>query len=69
METYRRRAIASLRLLRLAVLHHAGEPLPALADPLGDGDLEVVRAEGELLLRSRGSRDDGQRIERRIARR
>lgn len=41
-ERWRRDAVARLRLLRLAVAFWLGDPLPALADPLGDGDLAVV---------------------------
>ena len=67
IERARRESLTQLRLLRLAAAQHLGEPLPALRDPLGDGDLDVVRAETGLVLRSAGQ-SDGKRIERQVAR-
>lgn len=65
-EPNQRGAIAGLRLLRLHVAHRLAEPLPDLADPLGDGELEVDVDGETVVFRSAGERA-GKRIERRAA--
>ena len=53
IEEQRRAAIAALRILRVAVAHHAHTALPVLADPLGEGDLEVLDSgDGSIVCRS-----------------
>lgn len=51
-EAVRRTAVAELRLLRVALAWHLHATLPTLADPLGDGALQVIDVDGGVLLRS-----------------
>ena len=41
-ERVRRGTLARVRLLRMAIVHHLGEPIPPLGDPFGDGELRVT---------------------------
>lgn len=61
-----REVVTRVRLLRLAVHQRLGGELPALADPLGEGLLRTVPAQGEVVFRSAGERS-GKAIERRVA--
>ncbi len=45
VEESKRHCVAKLRLLRMAVAYHLEEPLPELADPLGQGALRADPAE------------------------
>jgi hypothetical protein len=54
-ERSRRESVSLLRLLRLSVAMHRGEPAPTLDDPLGDGPLAMVAEADATRLASAGS--------------
>jgi hypothetical protein len=64
IESSRREAIARVRLLRLAVAHHLGEPLPVLPDPFGEAPLQTSEHEGGLRFASCGKGSEDKPIER-----
>lgn len=65
VERARREAIARVRLLRMAIVHHLGEPVPPLPDPFGDGALHRNDDGDGARFSSRGQAD-GKAIERRV---
>lgn len=64
IDRWRRVTIARLRILRIAIALHSGEEFTAIANPLGDGAIPVVRLKGQYVLRVGGDIDDCERIVR-----
>jgi hypothetical protein len=52
-----RTSLAQVRLLRLCVAFHARQELPALADPLGEGPLQVRHGDGTATFATAGEGD------------
>lgn len=67
-ERHARCGRARIRLLRMAVAHHRGEPL-VLDDPLGDGAFAVSETDGAITLRCAITWPDGSPLERTVRRR
>ena len=67
IERYRRRAIAQVRLLRMALAMYLGEVMAPLDDPLAHGQIAVTERDGQTVLASRAA-FDGKPIERLVKR-